>query len=92
VSGATLWWLHRIPYYQEGLPYIYDLGGPALVAWYSGLGLFSLGLYIVMDWLIAGRFHIKSLRRLFIGEGILILAFGLGWLYLILLEMSVRMS
>lgn len=85
--------LPRVPYYQEGLPYIYDLGGMALVAWYIGLGFLILGLYfIVLGCVSAGLFLNRRLHALLFGGVALILAGGCHWLYLILLEMSVRVT
>ncbi len=84
--------LPRVPYYQEGLPYIYDLGGMALVA-YIGLGFLILGLYvIVLGCVNAGLFLSRRLPALLFGGAALILAGGCHWLYLILLEMSVKVT
>lgn len=85
--------LPRVPYYQEGLPYIYDLGGMALVAWYIGLGFLILGLYfIVMGGGSAGWFLSRRLHAVLFGGVALILAGGCHWFYLILIEMSVRVT
>lgn len=85
--------LPRVPYYQEGLPYIYDLGGMALVIWYLGLGFLILGLnFIVMGCVSAGWFPSRRLHGLLFGGVALILAGGCHWSYLILLEMSVRVT
>ena len=93
VCAVVLWGLPRVPYYHEDLPYIHDLGGLALVVWYIGLGLLTLGLnVIVTECLSEGVHRVKSRHELLIGGGALILACGLGWLYLILLGMSVRVS
>ena len=85
--------LPRLPYYQEGLPYIYDLGGMALVVWYIGLGFLILGVYfIVMGGVSAGWFLSRRLHAVFFGGVALILGGGCHWLYLMLLEMSVRVT
>lgn len=93
VSAGVLWGLPRVPHFHVDLPYIHHLGGPALVAWYLGLGVLSFGLYIIMtEWLSVGMFRIRSPYAYLIGGGALILAVGCGWLYLILLGMSVNIS
>lgn len=90
ISAGVLWGLPRVPYYQEGLPYIYDLGGPALVAWHIGLGFLSLGLYVIVTACVSVCVsRVKRLQALLFGGGALILAGGFSWLYLILLRISV---
>lgn len=90
--GVTIG-LPRVPYYQEGLPYIYDLGGMALVAWYIGLGFLIFGLYfLVMGCVRAGLILSLRLQALLFGGVAVILGGGCHWLYLILLEMSVRVT
>lgn len=85
--------LPRVPYYQEGLPYIYALGGMALVTWYIGVGFLILGLYfLVMGCVSAGWFLSKRLHAALFGGVALILAGGCHWFYLLLLEMSVRVT
>jgi hypothetical protein len=91
-AGVTVG-LPRVPYYQEGLPYIYDLGGMALVAWFIGLGFLILGLYfVVMGCVSAGWFLSRRLIAVLFGGVGLILAGGCHWFYLIWLEMSVRVT
>jgi hypothetical protein len=93
VSAGALWGLPRAPHFHVDLPYIHHLGGVALVVWYFGLGFFSLGLYIIMmECLHVGAFRIRGLYAYLIGGGALILAGGCGWLYLMLLGMSVYIS
>ena len=93
VSAGVLWGLPCVPYYHEDLPYIYDLGGFAFVAWYIGLGFLSLGLYVIgSECLRLGIFRVKRLHGFFLGGGALVLAGVFGWLYLILLEISVKVS
>lgn len=93
VSAGVLWGLPRFPYFHVDLPYIYHLGGFALVVWYLGLGFFSLGLYIIMTkWLSGGTFRLRGLYVYLVGAGALILAGGCGWLYLMLLGMSKNIS
>ncbi len=93
VSAGVLWGFPRVPHYHEDLPYIYDLGGLALVALYIGVGFLSFGLYVfVTERLSAGLFQVMRLRPIFIGGGALILAGLLGWLYFILLGISLSMS
>ena len=85
--------LPRVPYYQEGLPYIYDLGGMALVAWFIGLGFLILGLYfVVMGCVSAGWVLNRRLTAVLFGGVALIFAGGCHWFYLMLLEMSVRVT
>ncbi|MCB9775174.1 MAG: hypothetical protein H6750_12750 [Nitrospiraceae bacterium] len=85
--------LPRVPYYQEGLPYIYALGGMALVAWYIGVGFLILGLYfLVMGCVRAGWFLSRRLHAVLLGGVALILAGGCHWFYLTLLEMSIRVT
>jgi hypothetical protein len=85
--------LPRVPYYQQGLPYIYDLGGMALVIWFIGLGFLILGLYfVVMGCVSAGWFLSRRLSAVLFGGMSLILAGGCHWFYLLLLEMSVRVT
>jgi hypothetical protein len=92
VSSMVLWGLPRFSHYQEGLPYLYHLGGMALVAWYLGLGFLSLGLYrLVMGCLSFRLFQAKGLHEFLVGGVALILAGACVWLYLMLLEMSVTM-
>lgn len=91
ISVAVTVGLPRVPYYQEGLPYVYDLGGMALVAWYIGLGFLILGLYfILMGCVSAGWFLSRRVHTVLFGGAALILAGGCHWFYLILLEMSVK--
>ena len=40
--SGVLWGITKLPFYQEGLPYLYDLGGLALVAFYLSLGCLSV--------------------------------------------------
>lgn len=90
--GVTLG-LPRVPYYQEGLPYIYALGGMALVVWFIGLGFLMLGLYsLVMGCVGVGWFLSKRLQAVLLGGVALILAGGCHWFYLLLLEMSIRVT
>lgn len=85
--------LPRLPYYQEGLPYIYDLGGMALVTWYIGLGFLILGLYFVVMGCVGGRWFVsRGLPAVLFGGVALILAGGCHWFYLMLLEMSLRVT
>lgn len=93
VSAGVLWGLPRVPHFHVDLPYIYHLGGLALVVLYLGLGFFSLGLYIIMtEFLSVGACRIRGLSAYLIGGGALFLAGGCGWLYLLLLGMSVNIS
>ncbi|MDR4482825.1 MAG: hypothetical protein R3B95_06230 [Nitrospirales bacterium] len=90
--GATVG-LPRVPYYQEGLPYLYELGGMALVVWFIGLGFLILGLYfIVIGCVSAGWLLSRRLHALLFGGVALMLAGGCQWFYLMLLEMSVRVT
>lgn len=91
ISVSVTVGLPRVPYYQEGLPYIYALGGMALVAWYIGLGFLILGLYfILMGCVSAEGFLSKRLHAVLFGGVALTLAGGCHWFYLIVLEMSVQ--
>ncbi|MGP0595177.1 hypothetical protein ACTRXD_21865 [Nitrospira sp. T9] len=93
LSVAVTVGLPRVPYYQEGLPYIYDLGGLALVAWFIGFGFLILGLYfVVMGCVSAGWFLSRRLSAVLFGGVALIFAGGCYWFYLILLEMSVKVT
>jgi len=45
VAGCAIFLLPKIPFYQDWMPYGYDLGGLALVVLYLSLGFWTLGLY-----------------------------------------------
>jgi hypothetical protein len=45
IVGCATFLLPKIPYYQDWMPYGYDLGGMALVVLYLSFGFLSLGLY-----------------------------------------------
>lgn len=93
VSAGVLWGLPRLPHYHVDLPYIYDLGGCAVVAWYMGLGFLSLGCYILST--EALRRHAcrhKRVDAVLTGGVAFMLAGGFWGLYHVLLEMSVNIS
>jgi hypothetical protein len=93
VSVGVTVGLPRVPYYQEGLPYVYDLGGMALVIWYMGLGFLILGLYIIVRGCLSAKVFLRRrFHALLYGGAALIIAGGCQWLYLILLEMSVNVT
>jgi hypothetical protein len=45
IVGCATFLLPKIPYYQDWMPYRYDLGGMALVVLYLSFGFLNLGLY-----------------------------------------------
>jgi len=46
VSAVVLWGLPQLPFYREGLPYLFDLGGSALSAFYLSVGCLSVCLAV----------------------------------------------
>jgi hypothetical protein len=91
VSCATFL-LPKIPYYQDWMPYGYDLGGMALVVLYLSFGFFSLGLYgLVMGGLSWRSDSLKSRRAFNIGLASLGLATGLVWSYLKLMNLMLSL-
>lgn len=92
VSALALWGIPHVPYFHVDLPYIFELGGSALVVLYLGAGFLSLGLYLtIIESLNAPVRQVKP-YAVFIGGGALMLAGGCFWLYLTLLRMSVAIS
>ena len=84
--------LPRVPHYQEGLPYLQDLGGPALVSWYIGLGFFSLGVFGVTTGLTErGASFQRRVRSWSLGVGSLILSCSFGALYFFAITRSAGM-
>lgn len=93
VSALALWGIPCVPYFHVDLPYIFNLGGSALVALYIGVGFLSLGGYLtIIGRLNAPGRRVKLPYAVFIGGGALLLASGCFWLYLTLLRMSVAVS
>lgn len=93
VSALALWGIPHVPYFHVDLPYIFDLGGCALVVLYLGGGFLSLGLYFtIIEGLDVPVCRVKLPYAVLIGGGALMLAGGCFWLYLTLLRMSVAIS
>lgn len=71
LSAGVLWGLPNLPFYQEGLPYLYDLGGSALVAYYLSLGCLSFSVAVGTFFLFSrkGNFGSIRLKRLTLSFG-----------------------
>ena len=92
VSGCAIFLLPKFPFYQDWMPYGYDLGGLALVVLYLSLGFWSFGLYS----LVTGGMSWKSVsqkRRYAFKMGMAALGFasGLVWLYLKLMNLTLNL-
>lgn len=87
---GVLWGFPNLPFYQEGLPYLYDFGGTALVSFYLSLGCLNVG--VAVGWFFFSLrpvdSGIKELRRLAFSFG----GLGLGWmaLYFGIMHLSVH--
>ena len=55
VAGYAIFLLPEIPYYQNWMPYGYELGGVSLVMIYLSCGFGSLGLYGLVSWMTASQ-------------------------------------
>jgi len=84
--------LPEIPFYQDWMPYGYELGGMALVILYLAFGFGSLGLYGLViggsNWITAS---LKRPCAFKIGIGALALATGLMWCYLKLMDLTLNL-
>jgi hypothetical protein len=92
VSALALWGIPHVPYFHVDLPYIFELGGSALVVLYLGVGFFSLGLYLTIIERLKTPVRTVTPHAVLIGGGAFMLAGGCFWLYLTLLRMSVALS
>ena len=82
----------KIPFYQDWMPYGYELGGMALVVLYLSFGFLSLGLYgLVMGGLSWRSDSSKSRRAFNIGLASLGLVTGLVWCYLKLMNLTLSL-
>ena len=93
VSAVVLWGLPQLPYYQEGLPYLYDLGGSALVAFYLFLGCLSVCLAVgVRVWLGSATesLQINIHKKIVFWFGAL--AAGCLAIYFVLMNLSVNLG
>ena len=92
VMVGVVWGLPRIPYYQDWLPYGYDLGGPALVALYMALGFGSLGMFgLVIGFMRLEQNSKQRHRALLLGGGGFVLAWTFAGLYMFLMEVSLSL-
>ena len=92
VAIGVVWGLPRIPYYQNWMPFGYELGGIALVMMYLSFGFLSLGLYgLVMGGLSWRSDPLRSRRTFNIGLASLGLVTGLGWCYLKLMNLTLSL-
>ena len=83
IVGCATFLLPKIPYYQDWVPYRYDLGGIALVVLYLSFGFLNLGLYgLVMGGLSWRSDSLKSRRAFKIGLACVGGVIGLVWCYL----------
>lgn len=89
VSIFALWGIPHVPFFHVDLPYIFELGGSALVVLYFGVGFLSLGLYLTISERLLAPVRLVKSYPVYIGGGALLLAGGCFWLYLTLLRMSV---
>ncbi len=91
VCGVTMV-LPQVPYYQDWMPYGYDLGGTALVVLYLAFGFFSLGAYGLS---IGGRrFEMplgKNPRPIRIGLVATAVGLGLLWSYGKLMDLNMSL-
>lgn len=55
VGGCAIFLLPEIPFYQDWMPYGYELGGVSLVMLYLSCGFGSLGLYGLVSWMTASQ-------------------------------------
>ena len=92
VVVGVVWGLPGVPYYQDWLPYGYDLGGPALVALYMALGFLSLGMFGMVTGLMGlEKSREQRHRALLLGGGGVVLAWAFGGLYMILMDISLSL-
>lgn len=92
VATGVVWGLPGMPYYQDWMPYGYELGGMALVVLYLSFGFLSLGLYgLVMGGLSWRSDSSKSRRAFNIGLASLGLVTGLVWCYLKLMNLTLSL-
>jgi hypothetical protein len=92
IVGCATFLLPKIPFYQDWMPYGYDLGGLALVAVYLSFGFLSLGLYgLVMGGLSWSSDSLRSRRAFKIGLASLGLVTGLVWCYLKLMNLMLSL-
>ena len=92
IVGCAAFLLPKIPFYQDWMPYGYDLGGMALVVLYLSFGFLSLGLYgLVMGGLSWRSDPLKSRRAFNIGLASLGLVTGLVWCYLKLMNLTLSL-
>ena len=90
--GCAAFLFPKIPFYQDWMPYGYDLGGTALVVLYLSFGFFSLGMYgLVMGGLSLRSAPLKSRRAFNLGLASLVLVTGLVWCYLKLMNLSLSL-
>jgi len=90
--GCAALLLPEAPFYQDWMPYGYDLGGMALVLMYLSFGFGSLGLYgLVVGGLGWRSDSLKSCRAFKIGLVALGLATGLVWCYVKLMNLTLTL-
>ena len=92
VLGWAVFFLPKMPFYENWMPYGYDLGGVALVVLYLSCGLGSLGFYGLMTGVLSFRSNsLKSKQALKVGSVALCLAIGLVWGYGKLMQLTLRL-
>ncbi len=92
VLAIVVMGLPHVPHYQEGLPYLQDLGGIALVSWYIGLGFFSLGVFGIINGLTERQVSAgRRPRSWLLGVGSLVLSCSFGALYFFAITRSAGM-
>lgn len=93
VAIGVVWGLPRLPYYQDWMPYGYELGGIAFVLLYLSFGMVSLGMYGIIAGLNRwGATVSQNWKIIRIGFTSIVLALGFIWSYMKLMSMTLKLQ